>query len=1139
MANRSEAVSLVELLRTRAEDAPSETSYLFLADGEAESERVTYAELERRARGIGALLREAGAAGERVLLLYPQGLDFVAAFYGCLFGGAVAVPAYPPRNDRGVPRILAILRDARPRVVLTTAALLGELRAWFGEAADARDLRWIATDAAPPAAADAWTDPGCGPDTLAFLQYTSGSTALPKGVMVSHGNLLHNLRLLQEGWGQPSTGSVVVSWLPLFHDMGLIGNVLEALHLGAPCVLMSPAAFLQRPFRWLDAVSRYGATLSGGPNFAYDLCVRRTTPEQRAGLDLSRWSAAFNGAEPVRGDTLERFYEAFAPCGLRREALHPGYGLAEATLVVSSGHGGAERPLLRAFDPAALEQGRLVVADEGAGRTLVGCGRVVGGQRVVIADPDTGAECPAGKVGEIWVAGPSVAGGYWERPEETERTFRAHLAGTGDGPFLRTGDLGFVHGGELFVAGRAKDVVIVRGRNHYPQDLELTAERAHAAIRPGCGAAFSVEVEGEERLVVAAELERRALGLDPAPVVDAVRRALAEEHELPPYAVVLLKTGAVPKTTSGKIQRRECRDRWLQGTLQAVHAWTEGAAPAHRADAPAPGAPGEDEVRAWLAARVAERASLPAALVDPREPFAVYGLDSAAAVGLSGELEEWLGRTLPPTLLYDHPSIERLARHLAGAEAPAAASAARGEGEAPTEPIAIVGIGCRFPGADGPEELWRVLRDGIDAVSEVPAGRWDVEALYDPDPKAPGKMSTRWGGFLRSVDGFDAAFFGIAPREAARMDPQQRILLEVAWEALEDAGQDPERLAGSATGVFVGISGSDYGQLQFGDPALGDAYAGTGGALSIAANRLSYALDLRGPSLAVDTACSSSLVALHLACRSLWSGECAQALAGGVNLLLSPGVTVTFSKAGFMAPDGRCRAFDARASGYVRAEGAGVVVLKPLSRALADGDPVYAVVRGTAVNQDGRSNGLTAPSRQAQEAVLRDAYRRAGVRPGEVQYVEAHGTGTPLGDPIEAAALGAVLGEGRPSGHPCLLGSVKTNLGHLEAAAGIAGVVKVALAMRERTLPASLHFESPNPEIPFDRLPLRVRTETGAWPAEPGAALAGVSSFGFGGTNAHVVLGEAPVRGAEPDAPDGPVLLPLSARAAAALADLA
>jgi acyl transferase domain-containing protein/acyl carrier protein len=550
-----------------------------------------------------------------------------------------------------------------------------------------------------------------------------------------------------------------------------------------------------------------------------------------------------------------------------------------------------------------------------------------------------------------------------------------------------------------------------------------------------------------------------------------------------------------------------------------------------------------DSIQAWLVAKLSERLGLDPHEIDVREPLASYGLGSTEAVSLAGELAGWLGRRLSPALVYEYPTIEALARHLAGSpEAPEAAIRVDQDRGTSNEPIAITGVGCRFPGAADPIAFWQLLRDGVDAIREVPAERFDLSAFYDPDPAAPGKMNTRWGGFLDQVDQFDANFFGISPREASRMDPQQRLLLEVTWEALQDAGQVPERLAGTQTGVFIGIATNDYGRLQLNDLARIDGYAGTGNALSIAANRISYLLDFRGPSIALDTACSSSLVAVHLACRSLRTGESTLAVAGGVNLILSPAIAINFTKAGAMAPDGRCKAFDARANGYVRSEGAGVVVLKPLSKALADGDPIYAVIRGSAVNQDGRSNGLMAPNPLAQQAVLREAYRQAGVSPGDVQYVEAHGTGTLLGDPIEANALGAVLGVGRPPERPCALGSVKTNVGHLEAAAGVAGLIKVALALHHREIPPSLHFEEPNPHIPFDDLPLRVQTALSPWPTEFGPALAGVSSFGFGGTNAHVVLQAAPPAIAEmPDAEQKPgaYLLPLSARHPAALQSLA
>ena len=428
------------------------------------------------------------------------------------------------------------------------------------------------------------------------------------------------------------------------------------------------------------------------------------------------------------------------------------------------------------------------------------------------------------------------------------------------------------------------------------------------------------------------------------------------------------------------------------------------------------------------------------------------------------------------------------------------------------EPIAVIGLGCRFPGEiHSPESLWQFLCDGRSAVAEVPADRWAPFDDGSPEVAAALSRTTRWGAFLSDIDAFDAEFFEIMPREAAKMDPQQRLLLEVAWEALEHAGTPPSSLRHSQTGVFVGACVSEYGYLASTDLPAVDAWANTGGALSIIANRLSYFLDLRGPSITVDTACSSSLVAVHLACQSLRTGDSDLAIAAGVNLLLSPAVFRGFDQAGALSPTGGCHAFDASADGFVRGEGCGVAVLKRLTDALRDGDQVLAVVRGSAVNQDGRSNGLMAPNPAAQMAVLRAAYANAGVAPREVDYVEAHGTGTLLGDPIEARALGTVLGRGRSAQSPLMIGAIKSNLGHLEAAAGIAGFIKTVLAVQRGRIPQNLHFQTPNPHIPFDQMRLKVVAEHREWPPVRRVRRAGVSSFGFGGTNAHVVIEQAPV----------------------------
>jgi len=460
------------------------------------------------------------------------------------------------------------------------------------------------------------------------------------------------------------------------------------------------------------------------------------------------------------------------------------------------------------------------------------------------------------------------------------------------------------------------------------------------------------------------------------------------------------------------------------------------------------------------------------------------------------------------------------------------------------EPIAIIGIGCRFPGdANCPEDVWHLLQDGTDAITEIPVNRFDVDALYDPRPAIPGKVVTRQGGFLKHMDHFDPHFFGISPREATYMDPQQRLLLEVAWEAFESAGVIRDRLAGSRTGVFIGMWTNDYEARMYGATSEIDLYVTTGSGRYSASGRLSYVFDLRGPSLTIDTHCSSSLVAVHLACQSLRSGESELALAGGVNLILQPHITIAYSKSTLLAPDGRCKFGDARANGYVRSEGVGVILLKPLSQAQVDKDPIHAVILGSAVNHDGNSSGLlVTPSREGQEALLQEAYWNAGISPGTVQYIEAHGTGTSVGDAIELQALGEVLTRDRPQGSPCIVGSVKTNIGHTEAAAGIAGLIKATLCLRHRTIPRSLYFHTPNPSVPWQRLPLMIAQEQISLLGTADPMIAGVSSFGLTGTNAHVVLQEAPKRALADQVPlaclTAPQLLPLSAHSSEALADL-
>jgi amino acid adenylation domain-containing protein len=658
--------TFVELLRSRADRESGRVAYNFAGDGELVEVQMTYAELDRQARAIAALLQSLGAQGERALLLYPHGPDYVAAFFGCLYANVVAVPTYPPRLNRLLSRTLAIAADSQARFLLTTKALLPALQEVAALTGELKDFGWVVTDDIREPLENDWQEPPLGNDTLAFLQYTSGSTGAPKGVMVSHGNLIHNSAMLAGSFGY-SSDTECVTWLPLYHDMGLIGGVLQPLFGGFHNTILSPLSFVRNPLNWLAVISRQKATLSGAPNFAYELCIRKSLAVQVGALDLSSWNVAFTGAEPIRPDTLERFVTAFEPHGFRREAFFSCYGLAEATLIVSGGPK-ASSPTIHCVDRSALLQHRVneVQAEDDQAWPVVSCGRIMPGHEVLIVDPESMSVCQPNMVGEIWVSGPSVAHGYWNRPDENHQLFEARVATDDRRQFLRTGDLGYLRDGELFITGRIKDLIIIRGRNYYPQDIELTVERSHSSLRPNSGAAFSVEIQCEERLVVVQEVERSAPF---ETVVEAIRRAVSDEHELHIHAVVLVKPKSIAKTSSGKIQRRACKEYYLSGALPALKIDTSPANFEEPQDhslstetlALAPPERRQQLIEEYLQQRVAQTLGSTRSRIDWDQPLNLMGLDSLMAVELENDIESELGVALPLTTFLQDIKITQLA----------------------------------------------------------------------------------------------------------------------------------------------------------------------------------------------------------------------------------------------------------------------------------------------------------------------------------------------------------------------------------------------------------------------------------------------------------------------------------------------
>lgn len=567
--------NMIDLLRTRADAQPDGVAYTYLESGEQAGMTLAWGAVESRSRAIGASVAARVEAGARVLIMLPPGIDFAPALFGVLYAGAVAIPTYPPsgaRADRTGARVRGMVADAGVSLVVSHSGLHAQRTALESMMPELSGVSWVNIDEVDDRSAEEWRDPVTASSAIALLQYTSGSTATPRGVMVSHGNLLHNLALSAR-LGAYQADSVSVSWLPVNHDMGLINGVMQGVYSGCPTIQMAPAAFLQRPARWLQAISRFGATHSGGPNFAYDLCARRVSDEDREGLDLSSWRLAYNASEPVRRSTMEQFMRVFGPCGFHWTSFRPGYGLAESTLVVTGDPAGSP-PVFH-----SPSQESVCSADTARQPCApwVSSGASTGAMRIRIVDPVTFGLREAGEVGEIWVAGESVALGYWNNPRETVATFQAFIAGTNEGPFLRTGDLGCISEGHLYVTGRIKDVLIVRGVKHYPHDIEATAEQSHPALRPGCCAAFALDRDGEERVAMVAEIDPRVMSsaetAGGAHAISAIRRAVAEAHQVSLHAIELVPAGTLPKTTSGKLQRFLCRDCFLDGTLGAVAAW--------------------------------------------------------------------------------------------------------------------------------------------------------------------------------------------------------------------------------------------------------------------------------------------------------------------------------------------------------------------------------------------------------------------------------------------------------------------------------------------------------------------------------------------------------------------------------------
>ncbi len=1128
--------------------------------------RLSYAQLFVRVERFVEILRVLKVDdGDCVILMLPNSIEYIVSFFAVAGLGSIVLPLHPALK---ADELRHYLIDNEVKAIITDSERAEKCRQTARELD--KDVSFVIVDEVekvpdPPFQQQASNKKRGAPRALfdgpVVCQHSSGSTGRAKKVYRTQKNLVYEIEAYTSAI-RMTAADTVLCIVPLFHTHGMMKCMLASLTTGVTLVLLEQVErnktqvevpFVFRARHVLELIAQEHISIL--PATPYIFGALAEVPKD-VNADLSSLRLCLTGGNFLPQETFTRFKQRF---GILLRSM---YGSTEAGLITVN------------MEP-----------DEDVRHDMVG--RPIGTIEVRVTN-GTLESLPAGSVGEIVVKSEAMTAGYLNNDELNREAFREG--------FFFTGDLGKKdEKGRLFITGRKKIFIESGGEKVDPLEIEQVL-LTHPAVREVAVVGIPGPYGGQSiKAVIVAE------GMPTELEVLLYCKDRLSDYKIPH---VVEFRDALPRSPLGKILRKDLLDE--QARVEGM----DISSPEDRAirSRILASLSDEESVVQFLVLRMRQQIAaflhVDVAEIDTQRPLGEFGLGSLMAVELRNWLQASLELPFPITLFWSYPTIESLAAHLVtrllqtvhaqaavriekghvlestvksdesntthhalqSSEQPAETEAKQGNAchtmehfqvglealkRERTEPIAIIGMSCRFPGgANSPEAFWRLLIEGRDAITEVPSNRYDIDTFYDPDIEAPGKTVSRWGGFLDAIDQFDPMFFGISPREAAYLDPQQRLLLEVSWEAMERAGLRPEKLFGSQTGVFTGLFNRDYFDMQieqmvYENAASANAYIGIGNGPSFAAGRISYLLGLQGPSMVVDTVCSSSLVAVHLACQSLYNKECTMAFAGATNLILYPLSTIITSKMRVLSSTGRSKAFDASADGFVRGEGCAVVILKRLSQAQADGDPILALIRGSAVNQDGRSSGLTAPNGMAQQDVVRQALQRAGVAPRDISYVETHGTGTALGDPIEVEALKAVVGQPRPVGPECVLGSVKTNIGHLEACAGMAGLIKAVLCMQHGMLPPVLHLKELNPHISLENTPFVIPTSLRSWPQGIKRKYAGVSGAGLSGTNAHVVLEEAPDSGLIPNGVARDEIertshiLPLSARDPEALRQLA
>ena len=1136
---------------SRALSIAAETSQsIVFLDDRGEEKPVTYKKLKQNAEQVLASLQIMGIQPGKAVVLQLDGLEeFLTSFWACILGGLVPVPVLPFRN--------ASIEDGSFRKLQTIVAeldhpfiLMADHNAELIE--KAKQDEWkksvVNNTFLNNATITTFSEiEKCDQDAvifssksndIAFLQYTSGSTSFPKGTQITNANVLATVQSMILAL-EVDESSVMLNWMPYYHDMGIIAGHIMAVVSCCKVIAMRPFTFVRRPIWWLEKIAEHRVSITFSPNFGLKRIIEKCNAKQLTHLDLSCLKVILNGAEPISIQTSQRFIDFLhTHCAMPKECLTAGYGMAEASLAVSIS------PLDEVMRTHVLNREKLgcgdkvehVHAEDDHASLFADEGPAVAGMEIRIVDK-VGEVLPLDTVGHVEIKGESVTAGYFANDLANKNAF--------NGKWFRTGDLGFIYDGRFIITGRVKDVIFVNGQNFYSHDFEHSCEEIDGLERLVVLGYFDHE-RNEEDLIAFVVCNSKYTGArEKTGVLRATQMRINQCFDVAPTMFVMLKsTGEIPKTTSGKIMRHKLLENYIEGNFsnQCIHISELLEIVPDLSREPESGkhvtiAEFELLIRSWWS----EVLGISDNAIGDHDPFYSLGGTSIKAIEVLALAEESVDCVITHDMFKEHDTIHGLASFIVRENvtvrcktnklvklAPyredkrkfdiateqvkldvgtddASATVSYITPDVGENDIAIIGMGCVFPHADDIEEFWQVLKQGKDCISEFPSDRCNINEFYSETSDAENTTVSKWGSFIENHH-FDPKFFSINENEALTMDPHQRVFLNAAWQAVQDSGLT--NINGTNMGVFVGASGTGFYQQR--EKSLLTPSTLTGALANLAAARVSNAFNLKGPSLSVDTACSSSLVSVDLAVKSILNGESDTAIAGGVQVIESIVMYLMFSRAGILSPEGKCFTFDNKANGFVPGEGAGAVILKRYSEAISDGDRVYAVIKGSATNNDGASLGIMSPNPEGQENIIRTALKQSKVNPEDIGYVEAHGTGTSVGDLIEVRSLSLAFNEkNEVAKQSCAIGSVKTNMGHQLAAAGIAGLMKAALTVYHKEIPATLNCDSERKELKLKDTPFYVNHKTKPWPDNGKRRLAAVNSFGFGGTNAHVILSNA------------------------------